>query len=248
MSWKPFLKAGLRIRASYKDIFRTPTFNDLYYLEIGNTSLRPETTRQGNLGVTWSRSNLGFLDFISLSADTYYNKVKDKIVAVPTMFVWKMSNVGKVETIGVDVNLSAECRLNQQMKLYLTGNYNFMQAEDVTDRNSKTWRNQIVYTPRHSGSGSLTMETPWLNMTYNLTASSERYTLAQNLPKYRIDAYTDHGISLFAQLPLEPSSPSYTGRRAEPGQQELRNHPFLSHARKKLPNYHQLLFIKQQDL
>lgn len=112
------------------------------------------------------------------------------------MFVWKMSNVGKVETIGVDVNLSAECRLNQQMKLYLTGNYNFMQAEDVTDRNSKTWRNQIVYTPRHSGSGSLTLETPWLNMTYNLTASSERYTLAQNLPKYRIDAYTDHGISL----------------------------------------------------
>ena len=169
---------------------------DHYYLEIGNTSLRPETTRQGNLGVTWSRSNLGFLDFISLSADTYYNKVKDKIVAVPTMFVWKMSNVGKVETIGVDVNLSAECRLNQQMKLYLTGNYNFMQAEDVTDRNSKTWRNQIVYTPRHSGSGSLTLETPWLNMTYNLTASSERYTLAQNLPKYRIDAYTDHGISL----------------------------------------------------
>lgn len=196
VSWKPFLEAGLRIRASYKDIFRTPTFNDLYYLEIGNTSLRPETTRQGNLGVTWSRSNLGFLDFISLSADTYYNKVKDKIVAVPTMFVWKMSNVGKVGTIGVDVNLSAECRLNQQMKLYLTGNYNFMQAEDVTDRNSKTWRNQIVYTPRHSGSGSLTLETPWLNMTYNLTASSERYTLAQNLPKYRIDAYTDHGISL----------------------------------------------------
>ena len=196
LTWRPVKKASWRLRASYKDIFRVPTFNDLYYLEIGNTSLRPETTRQGNLGVTWSRSNLGFLDFISLSADTYYNKVKDKIVAVPTMFVWKMSNVGKVETIGVDVNLSAECRLNQQMKLYLTGNYNFMQAEDVTDRNSKTWRNQIVYTPRHSGSGSLTLETPWLNMTYNLTASSERYTLAQNLPKYRIDAYTDHGISL----------------------------------------------------
>lgn len=56
---------------------------------IGNSSLRPETTKQGNLGVTWSGSKLGFLDFLSLSADTYYNKVKDKIVAVPTMFVWK---------------------------------------------------------------------------------------------------------------------------------------------------------------
>ena len=196
VSWKPFEEIGLRFRASYKDIFRTPTFNDLYYLVIGNSSLRPETTKQGNLGVTWSGSKLGFLDFLSLSADTYYNKVKDKIVAVPTMFVWKMMNVGKVETIGVDVNLSAESRVTDWLKFYLTTNYSFMQAEDVTDPDSKTWRNQIVYTPRHSGSGNFTIETPWINLSYNLTYASERYTLAQNLPDYRIKPYSDHGISL----------------------------------------------------
>ena len=44
-------------------------------------------------------------DYVSLSVDGYYNEVDDKIVAVPTMFVWKMSNVGKVETYGVDANL-----------------------------------------------------------------------------------------------------------------------------------------------
>ena len=115
------------------------------------------------MGVTWSGSKLGFLDFLSLSADTYYNKVKDKIVAVPTMFVWKMMNVGKVETIGVDVNLSAESRVTDWLKFYLTTNYSFMQAEDVTDSDSKTWRNQIVYTPRHSGGGNFTIETPWVN-------------------------------------------------------------------------------------
>ena len=196
VSWKPFEEIGLRFRASYKDIFRTPTFNDLYYLVIGNSSLRPETTKQGNLGVTWSGSNLGFFDFLSLSADTYYNKVKDKIVAVPTMFVWKMMNVGKVETIGVDVNLSAEFRVTDWLKFYLTTNYSFMQAEDVTDPDSKTWRNQIVYTPRHSGGGNFTIEMPWVNLSYNLTYASERYTLAQNLPDYRIKPYSDHGISL----------------------------------------------------
>ena len=196
VSWKPFEEIGLRFRASYKDIFRTPTFNDLYYLVIGNSSLRPETTKQGNLGVTWSGSMLGFLDFLSLSADTYYNKVKDKIVAVPTMFVWKMMNVGKVETIGVDVNLSAESRVTDWLKFYLTTNYSFMQAEDVTDPDSKTWRNQIVYTPRHSGGGNFTIETPWINLSYNVTYASERYTLAQNLPDYRIKPYSDHGISL----------------------------------------------------
>ena len=196
LSWKPFENADLRVRASYKDIFRTPTFNDLYYLVIGNTGLHPETTKQGNFGVTWSQSGFACFDFLSLSADAYYNKVADKIVAVPTMFVWRMMNVGKVETIGVDVNLSAEYSLNERFKWYLTGNYNFMQAEDVTDRNSKTWRNQIIYTPRHSGSGNLTLETPWVNVSYNLTYASERYTLAQNLPEYRIAPYTDHGISL----------------------------------------------------
>ena len=200
LSWKPFDTAGLRLRLSYKDIFRTPTFNDLYYLIIGNSGLRPETTRQGNFGITWSGSRLGCLDFISLSTDIYYNKVNDKIVAVPSMFVWRMMNVGKVETVGVDLNLSAECRISRQIKCYLSGSYNFMQAEDVTDPSSKTWRNQIVYTPRHSGSGSLTVETPWANLSYNVTYASERYTLAQNLPQYRIKPYADHGLSLSRKL------------------------------------------------
>ena len=44
LSWKPF-DFGLRFRASYKDIFRTPTFNDLYYLVIGNYNLKPEKTK-----------------------------------------------------------------------------------------------------------------------------------------------------------------------------------------------------------
>lgn len=36
----------------YKNTFRVPTFNDLYYLRIGNTSLRPEKAREYNIGVT----------------------------------------------------------------------------------------------------------------------------------------------------------------------------------------------------
>lgn len=196
LSWKPFEQAGLRLRLSYKDIFRTPTFNDLYYLVIGNVNLRPEATRQTNFGITWSHTGWSFLDFVSLSADAYYNKVDDKIVAVPSMFVWRMMNVGKVETIGTDVNLSAEWHMGGKLRCYLTGSYNFMQAEDVTDPDSKTWRNQIVYTPRHSGSGSFTLETPWANLSYNVTFASERYTLAQNLPSYRIEPYSDHGLSL----------------------------------------------------
>lgn len=196
LSWKPF-DIGLRFRASYKDIFRVPTFNDLYYLELGNSNLKPESTQQFNLGTTWSGSSpFRLMDYLSLSADVYYNRVKNKIVAVPTLFIWKMMNVGEVETLGLDVNLATEWKLTEHYKLYLTGTYNFMQAEDITDRNAKIWRNQIAYTPRHSGNGSCTLETPWANLTYNCAVVSERYRLAQNSFDNRIEPYTDHSLSL----------------------------------------------------
>lgn len=197
LSWKPFNQIGLRIRASYKDIFRNPTFNDLYYLVIGNSKLRPETTKQGNFGLTWAETWYGIFEFFSFSADAYYNKVNDKIVAVPTMFIWKMSNIGKVETIGLDINAALEIRPIEQLKVYLNGNYSFMNAEDITDRTNKTWRQQIAYTPRHSGGCSATIETPWVNLTYNLNYASERYTKTQNTPDNRIKPYADHGLSVF---------------------------------------------------
>ena len=41
---------GFDLRAFYKHIFRMPTFNDLYYTDIGNVDLEPEYATQYNLG------------------------------------------------------------------------------------------------------------------------------------------------------------------------------------------------------
>ena len=78
--------------------YRAPTFNDLYYLRVGNTNLRPERADQYNLGLTWNgtfgKEGAGWL---SATLDGYYNSVEDKIVARPTLFIWKMMNIGKVQ-------------------------------------------------------------------------------------------------------------------------------------------------------
>jgi hypothetical protein len=47
--YKPFAGKNLRIRASWQDIFRTPTFNDLYYDRVGNSALKPEKAGQVNV-------------------------------------------------------------------------------------------------------------------------------------------------------------------------------------------------------
>ncbi len=88
-SYLPFKTIGLYVRGSYKNAYRYPTFNDMYYTRIGNTKLKPESAEQFNLGLTWSGSFFQQMDFLNISADFYYNKVNDKIVALPTLYLWR---------------------------------------------------------------------------------------------------------------------------------------------------------------
>jgi vitamin B12 transporter len=49
--WGWDFAAGLRLTASYGTAFRAPTFNDLYYPGFGNPFLRPESSRNLELGL-----------------------------------------------------------------------------------------------------------------------------------------------------------------------------------------------------
>lgn len=171
-----------------------PTFNDLYYARVGNRNLRPEIAHQTNVGLTFSRTyDWGSVD---LTADGYYNFIKDKIVAVPTMFIWKMRNVGQVAMYGVDVTAALRWRLAKWMIFHLSGNYSLQYALDVTNPESKSHMHQIPYTPRHCGGADLTLEMPWVNLTYKMIAVGRRYVLNQNIPANEIAAYSDHALSL----------------------------------------------------
>lgn len=190
LSFKPF-GFGLRPRISYKDIFRIPTFSDLYYSQIGNVKLRPEKARLYNAGLTYAGNFGNQPHFFSISVDGYINKVKDKIViATPSMFVFSMMNVDNVTIKGADINASAEFYLPAGMKLFTNLSYSYQEAE-----NDET-KDQIPYTPRNSGSGSISFENRWVNLSYSFVASGKRYSKADNLPIYKIDAYFDQTISV----------------------------------------------------
>lgn len=196
VSYKLFEDKNIRVRASYQDMFRTPTFNDLYYNRIGNKMLDPEIARQFNVGATWRQGFSGVLDEVSLQADGYFNKVEDKIVALPTLFVWKMMNLGKVEIMGADVNLGAAFSFGAATRLNIQGNWSYQHAVDVTSAKDKNYKDQIPYTPRHSGSLSLSLMNRWVNVGWMASAVGERYALPQNTEQNRIDGYVDHSISL----------------------------------------------------
>ena len=202
VSFKPFSGEEFHVRFFYKDIFRLPSFNDLYYGQTGNIDLKPENARQLNVGLTYTKRLCEAVPYLTLTADAYVNRVTDKIVAIPTknLFVWSMVNLGKVDIKGVDVTGSLGIRLHEGYSLNLSGNYTYQRALDVTDPDpstaeGKTYKHQIAYTPRVSGSGQAVLETPWVDLSYAVLFSGKRYMLGQNIAENRLSGYTDHSVS-----------------------------------------------------
>lgn len=196
-SYKLFDGEDIRMRASIKDAYRVPTFNDLYYSSMGNTSLIPEKAMQYNVGLTYGGklfSNI--LDYTTLSVDCYYNKVEDKIVAIPTMFIWKMMNLGEVEILGIDVNASTYFTLFDGVKFNVSANYTYQHAVDVTNPKDKNYQDQIPYTARHSGNAMATCYTNWFDVGYTATMVGDRYSMPQNITANLIEGYVAQNINI----------------------------------------------------
>ena len=193
MQWRCL--QDFRLRFGYKDIYRTPTLNELYYTGIGNRHLNPEKSRMWNLGTTYSHTFNRTLQ-LSLTTDGYFGNVTDKIIAVPKMFYWQMMNAGKVRQLGLDVSANIEKRWGNDWTVSATGSYSLMKATDISDPTVVYYRNQIAYTPLHSGSASVLLHTPWLDFSYNVLFMGERYTLSYNIPDNRMKPFADHSITL----------------------------------------------------
>lgn len=196
MSVQPWEQYLLFVRAHYKNIFRVPTFNESYFDHYGSENLLPESTDQFNAGLTYTLRPTGCIAAATFTADAYYNHVKDMIVGVPyNMFVWRMVNLSKVRTIGVDATAMVTMQIAARHSLTLNANYSFQRAEPRTSRASSEWGKQVAYMPKHSGNVSLAYENPWCSISAHATGVSDRYTTNNNLPETRMAGYIECGLT-----------------------------------------------------
>jgi outer membrane cobalamin receptor len=204
LSFKPFSTTDFRIRLFYKNIFRLPTFNDLYYGKVGNRDLLPETTNQYNIGLTFQRSITEYIPMLALSCDIYHNDVRNKIVAYPTknIYTWTMLNYGRVSITGLDFTGDIEIAPCKEVQITLGATYTYNRALNVTDPTDRDYRHQIPYTPRISGSGKASIKTPWFTLNYSLVWSGHRYAVNQNYAENRVEGYFDHSLSASHEFSL----------------------------------------------
>jgi len=186
VDWQPFSISPFKINAFYKRIFRMPTFNDLYYTEIGNAGLKPEFATQYNLGLRYAL-NFGTeaQHQVGIEVDGYYNEVSQKIVAMPTasQFRWTMMNLGHVEIRGIDVKAHATYNFESGLIGSARFSYTYQKAQDFTDKKDSFYGDQILYIPWHSGSCILSANYKRWDLNYSLIYTGERYNAKANIPE-----------------------------------------------------------------
>ena len=198
VSWRPFEDTDLNIRAFYKNVFRVPTLNDIYYTIVGAKPLTPEYTTQYDLGVTWSLSHeTGLLRRMEVQADAYFNLVDDKIVAMPAsnQFRWTMMNIGHVRIFGVDVAAQSSWRLGRTGH-GLRLSYSYQNAQDRTDSKSAWYGGQIPYIPKHSGSVIYSGDWRKWSWNYSFIYTGERYVSVANIPENFEQPWYTHDLSV----------------------------------------------------
>ncbi len=195
LSYRLLTATPLYVRAMAKNTFRVPTFNDLYYRRLGNIYLKPEKAHEVGGGLSYE-THYKALRLLTLTVDGYYNNVKDKIVAFPSTYVWRMANYGRVDIIGVDMTAGIDVALTPKIALQGSAAATYQHAVDKSNKTSQSYDNQLPYTPRWSGSGNVILTTPWLNIGYSVVMQGARYSMAQNKPEYRMHAFWEHSLAL----------------------------------------------------
>ena len=196
----------LSFRAFAKKSFRMPTFNDLYYTELGNASLRPESATQFDIGIVADRHlEQGFFTHVGLQADIYYNKVRDKIIAYPKgqQFRWTMLNLGRVDIRGLDVVAEASGCVYDDWVGTLRAQYTWQRAIDVTDSRKPYYRHQIPYIPRHSASVIVGLDWRRLTLNYSFLYTGERWNEQENIPFNHVQPWYTSDLSASYQWPLK---------------------------------------------
>lgn len=183
MNVAPWSAVPMTVRAYVKKSFRMPTFNDLFYTDMGNAALNPESAIQYNIGVNYSTLSQPRSTRVSLSMDAYYNTVHDKIVAYPKgqQFRWTMLNLGRVHIKGMDVEAQVIQQLTPTWRLDVRAQYTYQDARDVTNPTDTYYHHQIPYVPWHSGSLVVGVASNHWTLDYSFIYVGKRYNQQENI-------------------------------------------------------------------
>ena len=138
---------------------KLPTLNDRYWNPGGNPNLRPEKSKNGELGLQLKQKGT----FTWSQRLTYYRmKVDDWIIWLPKGAIWSPENIREVHNQGLEYQANSS---------WTTGNWNwqanlgytYSRTRDLSQEESQ----QLPYSPEHQGNAGLQLSLGDLAMDFS---------------------------------------------------------------------------------
>ena len=170
----------IRLRGHYALNYRAPTFNEQYYLNVGNAEVGIERATSLTLGATWAPGDRLLVEGSLFRIDT-----RDRIVSIPQSPVsWTTLNIGRVESRGVELGIRGEF-----IPELLSGSVAYTRIATIDRTDGVTGGHRIPYAPDEVATASLSADLSVVRLHGALEYTSHRYTLAWNSPETALPRY-----------------------------------------------------------
>lgn len=180
-NYRPEKELNLNFRSSAGNSFSAPTFNELYWINLGSKDLKPETALNFDAGFIFGFNNISS-NTIEL---TYtYIKAKDKIVWTPGQNGnWTPQNLSSTESeaLSADFRISKKFNRNLSSEIDLMYSYTSSKKSGADFENDPTEGKQIFYIPKNlfKINVNVNYRNSGLNLFYIFTG--KRYTDQENI-------------------------------------------------------------------
>jgi len=144
--------ANLTLRGQVSRTFNLPTFNDRFWLHLGDPNLRPESGYSADAGMVWKRGS------VVLEASVFHLLLDDWILWQPgSDGLFRPGNLRQVWSRGVEISAQKELDF-WRSRWRLSGRYQYVRATNtaVYDAGAGVLHKLLPYTPEHTTSAGLT--------------------------------------------------------------------------------------------
>ena len=157
--------------------YRFPSFNDLYWQPGGNPDLKPENSIQADMNHEFKAG-----DF-KLTISPYYIRINDMIRWLDTgLGYWSPFNTNKVESYGLESQLTYEKQFNQHF-IKLNAGYIYTKSTDLETQK------QLTYVPLHKVFGNADYQYKFLKVYAQGMFNGLTYTTSDESRKYALYPY-----------------------------------------------------------
>lgn len=184
LSYSPTKYYSVKVNTSKN--FRVPTFNDLYWQGSGNLELKPELSRQIEVG-----QELKIGDF-NLTATVFYIDTRDMIRWTPNEFgIWKPINTDHVKNKGAEITGHFRKKIKNQQ-------FDFDLAYAYTSAVDQSKDKQLIYVPYHKVTGVAEYSFKNWSLNYQMLFNGAVFTTTDN--SSRLKEYQVSNLSAFYKI------------------------------------------------